>query len=253
MLTLIFFVTVMAVNGQSVEQLIAQGDTHAQKEFNNEAALDKFLKAEKLSPNNWEVLWRVSRTYVDIGEHMPSGTDAQKQAQLAKYQESFNYANRAVKAGSDKSVTYLRRAIANGRIALFRGVFTAIGLVNDVKTDVEKAIQLGNGGAEIQAACHYILGRTHAKICEKPYLVRLPLGIGWGDMEVALKSFQKAIELRPQFRMYRLDYAKALIDEDDFGRAREQLNKIPAIPVSDEDDQNFAREAKALLEKIKNK
>jgi tetratricopeptide (TPR) repeat protein len=243
----------IVASAQTVQELIAQGDKLSMKEFNNAKALDKYLLADKQSKNNWEILWRISRTYVYLGQELPSTNDQQKQAQLAKYQEGLNYANRAVQLAPDKSITYLRRAIVNGRIALFKGVFTAIGLVNDVKADIEKAIQLNNGDKEIMAACHYVLGRTHAKVCEKSKWIRVPLGLGWGDIDVALKEFQKAVDMRPEFKMYHLDYAKALISEKEWARAKEQLSKIPALPKLDEEDDAFTAEAKSLLEQIKNK
>jgi tetratricopeptide (TPR) repeat protein len=250
--TLVFLFT-LSTFGQSLDDLLKDGDNATLKEFNNQKALEKYLAADKLSPNNWEVYWRISRAYVDIAEHMPTKTDAQEDEQLKKYQLAFDYADKSVKLASDKSITYLRRAIANGRIALFKGVFTAIGLVKDVKADCEKAIKLGNGGNDIQATAHYVLGRTHAKVCEKAYLVRVPLGLGWGDMDVAIKELKKAIELRPNYRMYHLELAKAYIEEDEFQKAKEHLYKIPNIPVADEDDNNLLSESRKLLEEIKNK
>jgi len=238
---------------QSVDELLKEGDQFSMKDFNNQKALETFQKAEKLEAENSEILWRISRSYVDIAEHMPSSSDEQKDAQFAKYQLALEYAEKAVKAAPGSSVVYLRRAIAKGRIALFKGVFKVIGLVNDVKKDCEKAIKLGNGGNEIQASSHYVLGRTNAKVCEKPYLVRLPLGLGWGDMDVAFNQYKKAIELRANFRMYHLDYAKALIEEDEFQKAKEELYKIPYIKEVDEDDDLYLAESKKLLESIKNK
>ncbi|HEX9251919.1 MAG TPA: hypothetical protein VF870_06730, partial [Ignavibacteriaceae bacterium] len=129
---------------QSVDELLKEGDQYV-AEFNHQKALDTYLKADKLSPNNWNVLWRISRAYVDLGEKMPEKTDEQKAEQEKVYKKAFEYADKAVKNGPDQSITYVRRAIANGRIALFQGIFSAPGTVNDVKKDCEKAIQLGNG------------------------------------------------------------------------------------------------------------
>ncbi len=238
---------------QKVEDLIKQGDEFAEEKFDNQKALEKYLLADKVSPKNWEVLWRISRAYVDITEHMPSSTDEQKDAQLAKYETALDYAERAIKLAPDKSVTYLRRAIANGRIALFKGVFSVIGIVNSVKADLEKAIKLGNGGKDIQATAHYVLGRTHAKVCDKAYLIRLPLGLGWGDVDVAGKEYLKAIELRPNYRMFYLDLGKLLIDNEEYEMARDYLSKIEKSPKQDEDDDKFLSEAKSLLNQIKNK
>lgn len=252
LLLFIFFFSSFTFS-QSVDELIKEGDDFSMKEFNNQKALETFLKAEKLEAENAEVLWRISRSYVDIAEHMPSSSDDQKDAQLVKYQLASDYAEKAVKAAPNASIGYLRRAIAKGRIALFKGVFKVIGLVNDVKKDCEKAIKLGNGGNEIQASSHYVLGRSHAKVCEKPYLVRLPLGLGWGDMDISFAEYKKAIELRPNFRMYHLDYAKALIEEDEYQKAKEELYKIPYIKEVDEDDDMYLAESKKILESIKNK
>lgn len=251
--TLLFLFTFLiqgTVFGQSVQELITEGDNLATKQYNNEKALEKFLQAEKLDPKNFEILWRISRSYVDIAEHMPSATDAQEDAQLAKYQLAVDYAEKAVKEAPNKTITLLRRAIANGRLALFKGVFSAVSLVNKVKDDCEKAIKLNNGGQEVLSVVYYVIGRTHFKVCEKSYLVRLPIGLGWGDMEKAITYLKKAVELRPNFRMNHLELAKAYIEEDEVELAREHLKKIPSLPVLDEDDAQFLKESKELLKKL---
>ena len=97
----------------------------------------------------------------------------------------------------------------------------------------------------------YLLGRTHDKICEKPYLLRLPLGLGWGDRDVAASSYEKAISCNPNFIMFRLDAAKNYIEMDEYQKAREHLQKIQQLPLYDEDDQQFKKEAVRLLAQIK--
>ncbi|MFN3873494.1 MAG: tetratricopeptide repeat protein [Ignavibacterium sp.] len=237
---------------QSLEESLKEGDNYV-AQFDNQKALEVYQKADQLFPNNWEVYWRLSRAYVDIGEHLPDKTDKEKDTQLEYYKKAFDYADKAVKLAPTQSITYVRRAIANGRIALFEGVFSAVGTVKDVKNDCEKAIQLGNGGNYVQALAHYVLGRTHLKVCEKPYLVRLPLGLGWGDTEKAVQLLETANKLRPNFRMFMLELAKAYIEEDEYSKAKDLLLKIEKAPVADEDDDKVLIEAKQLYEKIKNK
>lgn len=252
---LILFILVfpfISIFSQTAEELIAEADKFV-AEFNNQQALDILLVAEKKFPDNYEIIWRISRSYIDIAEHLPDKTSAQKDDQLAMYKKSFDYADRSVKFAPDQSITYVRRAIANGRIALFEGVFSAIGTVKDVKADCEKAIQIGNGGNYVQALAHYVLGRTHMKVCEKAYLIRLPLGLGWGDMDESIRLLETAVKLRPNFRMFYLDLGKAYIEEKEWTKARETLQKIEKAPVADEDDEIFLAEAKELIEKIKNR
>jgi tetratricopeptide (TPR) repeat protein len=181
---------------------------------------------------------------------MPEESDEQKDAKYNKYKKSFVYADSAVKLAPDESVTYLRRAIVNGRIALFEGVFSAIGLVNDVKDDCERAIQLDNGGNYVQALSHYVLARTHAKVCEKAYILRLPLGLGWGDMEVAIREYQIAIKLKPNYRMFYLDLAKAYMEEGEYELAKENLLLVEKAPFVLEDDDEYLKEAKQLLVEV---
>lgn len=246
-----FILFTFSVQAQMIEKLIEEGD-QCTEEYNNQKALDTYLKADKLYPNNWEILWRISRAYVDIGEHMPEKTDEQQDAQLVLYQKAFDYADKSVKLAPDKSVTYVRRAIANGRIALFKGVFSVAGVVNSVKEDCEKAIQMNSGENYVIALGHYILARTHAKISEKWAPARAVLGLGWADNEIAINEFNKAINLNPNFRMFYLDLAKSYIREDEYQKSRDVLKKVIDSPKKDEDDDQRVTEAKKLLEEIKN-
>jgi tetratricopeptide (TPR) repeat protein len=247
----LYFSLIFSCNyfAQTAEELIQQGDKY-NTEFQHQKSLEAYQQADKIKPGDWEIMWRISRAMVDLANKMPETTDEQKDAKYNKYKKSFVFADSAVKLASDQSVTYLRRAIVNGRIALFEGVFSAIGLVDDVKDDCERAIQLDNGGNYVQALSHYVLGRTHAKVCEKSYLLRLPLGLGWGDMEVAIREFQNAIKLKPNYRMFYLDLAKAYIEEDEYELAKQNLLLVEKAPFVLEDDDEYLKEAKQLLVEV---
>lgn len=229
-----------------VQALITEANQLATVTFDNEGALKKYQEAEKLAPDNYDVLWGTSRSYIDIGEHLPGTTDEQRQKQLEYYQKALDYANKTVQAHPTMAQGYLRRAIANGRVALFKGVWESLDLVKAVKADAEKAIALDPK----DATAEYILGRTHAKVSEKPSIVRWPLGLSWASYEEAVKHYEKAIALRPEFVMYRLDAARAYAELEEYDAARKQLNAIPQIPDKDEDDPKFREEAKQLLKEI---
>jgi tetratricopeptide (TPR) repeat protein len=231
---------------QTPEELIEHGDKF-HKEFNHTEALKFYLEADELSPSNWEILWRISRAYLDIGRKMPENSDEENDAKLGTFKKSFDYADSSVKLAADQSIPYIRRAMANGNIALFEGVFSAIGTVESVKEDCERAIQLDNGGNYYQSLAHYVLAKTHVKVCEKTYLLRLPLGLGWGDMDEAIREFTIAIKLQPNLRMYYLDLAKAYIEEDEYELAKENLLMVEKAPFSLEDDDEYLDEARELM------
>lgn len=235
---------------QTLESFLKDSDKYY-FEFNNQASLDAALKADKKFPNNWEILWRISRAYVKVADAMPASTGDQKDEQFAVYEKAYSYADNAVKLAGDKSINYLRRAIANGKIALFKGVFSVSGVVKQVRDDCQKAIQLGNGGNEIQGLSHYILARTHAKISEKWKPARAVLGLGWADNEVAIEEYKKAIALYPDFLMFYVDFAQSLVREDMYKEAKDALNKAFKLPKKDDQDGIRLEEAKKLWEEIK--
>jgi tetratricopeptide (TPR) repeat protein len=249
--SLFVFISPQFLFPQSVDELLQEGDNYLDSEFNLPKALGDYQKADSLSPDNWEVNWRLSRAYVYAAEQMPNKTSEQEDAQLAEYQKAYNFADKAVKLAPDKSITYLRRAIANGKIALFKGVFSVASVVNSVRDDCEKAISLGNGGNYTQALAHYVLARTNAKVSEKWAPARAILGLGWADIDKAIDEYNIAIKLYPNFRMFYLDLAKAYIREDEYDKAKEMLKNAIASPKRDLNDDSVLSEAKDLQEQIK--
>lgn len=232
-----------------VRWLVAEGDSCSQKAFDNAEALKKLLDAKTIDGSNYEVLWMLSRTYADIGELLPTTTDVEKQKQLETYEKALDYANKAIAVNPNGSMGYARRAIANGRIALFRGVWDSIDIVKQTKTDCEKAIALD----PTNSVAYYVLGRAHAKVSEKPGIIRWPLGLSWASVDDAVKNYEKAIALRPTFIMYRLDAARSYVELDDYKKAKEYLQMIPSLEKQNQSDDKFRTEAKELLEKIKEK
>ena len=236
-------------DSSKVDKLIAQGNDFSEKSFENQKAIQAFEAALAIEPNNYEALWRLSRSLVDFGEHLPAGTDQEKAKQLQTYEKSLEAANKAIAANANGSMGYTRRAIANGRIALFKGVWESLDLVKQTKADCEKALALDANNA----AAYYVLGRTHMKVSEKPRIVRWPLGLGWANLDESVKNFEKGIAIRPEFIMYRLDCSRAYIELDEYDKARAHLTAIATCPTQDEDDAQFRKEAQELLEKIKGK
>lgn len=226
-----------------------EGDNYYKK-FNHQSALETYSKADSLYQGNWVLMWKISRAYVDLAEKMSQDTGEEKDSKKLEFEKALIYADSSVKLAPGEADAYVTRAIASGKIALLEGIFSAIGSVNDVRDDSEHAIELGNGGSYTQALAHYILGRAHYKVCEKPYLLRLPIGLGWGDMEDSIRELEMAVKLRPNFRMFYLALAKSYFEESEYEKAKETLTQLESAPFVDEDDDRVLNEAKELIIKV---
>lgn len=214
--------------------------------FDNKGALEILQKADQEFPHDAEVLWRLSRVETHIADHMPDASGSEKDAQLKVYHTAYDYADSAVASDPKSSMAYTYRAVAGGKIALFKGVFSVGSIVKQVRNDCESAIALDPDNA----IAYYVLGRTHAKLAEKPVMFRWPLGLAWGNLDDAIKFYKKAVSLDPNFVMFRLDLAKAYIRDDKNNLAKEQLAVIPSIPKRDQDDDSLKAEADSLMKQL---
>ena len=206
--------------------------------------IDQALAA---SPREFEVLWRASRVRLLQGDAQP----AQSKAQDRLYREALALAERAIKANGAAPDGYLRRAAANGKVALFSGVLDAADFVIQTKEDTEKVLAMRNVPAVTMASAHYILGRAHLKLSETPRPLRMPLGLGFGNSSDALVHLRRAAELRPGFIMFQLDLARALIANDKSADARTVLGQIPALTEQEPGDDGRKREAAELLRSLR--
>lgn len=240
----IFFVAAFSqATSQTAEEVIAKSDElyAAIQLVPAKQAIDE---AVKKYGDNYDILWRASRVYSGYAETLPE-KDQEKVVLQAK-----EFAERTIKANPQGMHGYLWRGIANGKLALFKGVFSAAGLVKSINDDVKKAIALNNGSTAQLATAHYVLGRIHLKLSEKPKFVRMPLGLGFGNIDDAIIHLKKAVELYPGYIMFHLDYARALIEEDRESEAKRELLKIPAMKIQAYDDGKRKAEAKELLKEI---
>lgn len=252
-LFLVLFAAAAAAQNQTAEELIALSDQAAKVDFAHNEALSLLLEADNEYPDNWEILWRISRSIVDITETIPDTSDSITEMKIDTLKTALDYADRSVQLAPDKAITYVRRAIANGYLALYEGVFSSSGRVNKLKDDIDSALTLGNGGAEVQALAHYVLGRAHARLHEDFAFIRFPFGLEWGDNAIAISEYKAAIELRPDYRMFHIALAKAYIAAEDYDAAREVLYHIPDIPPQNDIDDNLLKESGVLLEQIRKK
>ncbi len=241
-----------SVTGNDVPALgeyLAQADWYSEETWEHGEALAVLNEALEKYPDNDEILWRISRAYADSAEVLQKIEQRDEETIEKYYQIAKVYADRAIEINPENSMAYTQRAIATGQIALYKGIWSAIDLVKQTRDAVVKAIELD----EHNDIAHFVYARTHAEVSERPRLFRRPLGLGWANVATALTHFDKALELAPDFILYRIDAAKVFIREKKYERARELLAVIPELEDQSLFDVTYRKEAEELFEKIKNK
>jgi tetratricopeptide (TPR) repeat protein len=219
------------------EKAIAAGNLAEAK-----SVLDAALAKE---PGNYEYLWRYSRLMILTGESRTGQKD-----ELDFYTKALEWAEKAVKANKKGSAGYVRRAAANGKLALFQGVLTSNTYVNSAKEDVERAIKNKADGDLTLAAAYYILGRSNLKLSETPVVLRMPLDLDWGNVDDAVSNLKKAVELRPGFVMYHLELGRAYIAQENNAKAKEQLSLAANGSEQEPGDAKRRQEAAELLKSL---
>lgn len=223
-----------------IESACSTFDEHIERlDLNN--ARSVLTGAYSEAPAQYDVLYRMARLHVLLGDAEPN-----EDKQLSLYEKALDYGNKAVAANGRAAGGYVYRAAANGKIALFKGIFSVGEVVAKVRDDAWYAIKL-NTTPRLTAAAHYILGRTHLSLSAKPKILRGPLGLGWGNLDEAQEHLRKARELRPGFIMFELEYARCLAELDRESDAIDLARKIASMKLQEPGDPKRKQEALELI------
>lgn len=230
-------------HGHQIAALLAQADTLSWEGGENRRALALYAEALSLDKRSPEILWRISQSYVRIADDLAS---EEQELRLSLYEKALEFADKSVSANGHSSMAFTRRGIASARVALFKGFWESMGILKDARADLERALELDSLNHE----AHFALATTHLKVIEKPWILRWPLGLGWGDIHTAIAHLERAIELKWNCIEYRLAAARAYIEEDEPAKARAHLTLIPMLRAVNRTDLIAAREARSLLDHL---
>ena len=212
-----------------------------------ESALDRLQTLSEENPDNAEVLWRLSRTKVDIGEQVAESNEDRMER---LYQEALADANSAISADTSNANAHLSVAIAAGRVGLISGTREKVRQSRTVKEHVDRAIELDSS----LAAAYHVRGRWNHEVASLGFFSRSIVKIVYGGLpdasyEAAVENFQKSIELDSRV-IDHLEIARTYIEMDQEDKAREHLQTALNLPEKDPDDPQYKEEARELLDDI---
>lgn len=225
---------------ETVDQMRTEG------EF--QSALDRLQALRDQHPSNVEILWRLARTKVDIGEQVAE-TNENRMERL--YQEALDDATRAIEADTTNAHAHLAVAIAAGRVGLISGTREKVRQSRTVKEHVDRAIELDS----TLAAAHHVRGRWNHEVASLGFFSRSVVRLVYGGLpdasyEAAVRNFKKSIELDDRV-IDRLELARTYIEMDREDLAKQHLQMALELPNKDPDDPQYKEEARELLEELR--
>jgi tetratricopeptide (TPR) repeat protein len=175
--------------------------------------------------------------------HYILGDRAQtKKAKLDYYQKGADWGRRAIKADDRYAEAHLWYMVNLGRIGQTKGVLNSLGMVPDLKREINRALELDprlTPALDARAMLYY----------------ELP-GLFGGDLNKSLAALNQGIAIDSNYTILYVDMAKVLIKKKDFEKARWYLNRClavtdPTYPADCALDDK--PDAERLLKEIENK
>ncbi len=210
--------------------------------FSDAWLYEKELKVLRAEPSqNAEILWRLARTHVDIGENL------QGDKALEFFEQGRDEALLAVEIDPINAYAHQMLAVACGRVALYKGIFKAPKLVKQTHYHALQAVALNDS----MPIALYILGRTHQKLMEKSSLTRNLVGLGWARQDSIGYYFERALQVSGgNMVQCRVDYADYLIGQEKIIEARNMLQEALNLPLRDEHDREYQERAWDMLKEL---
>jgi tetratricopeptide (TPR) repeat protein len=208
-----------------------------------DAAIEILTQAEKISPNNPDVLIKLSQDYSDKIDTAPDRTHKLNYANL-----SLQYAKRAVREAPDNADAHVCLSVAYGKMTDFVDNKTKMEFSKVVKSEAEKAVELDPGSD----FGWLILARWNFEMATLNPILRGIAQALYGQFppaskERAVEYFQKAITAAPHKIIHHAEYAQAL---EAMGRQQEskaEWLKVRQLKPADAQDRQYRAKADAKL------
>jgi len=202
------------------------------------------------APQRFDLLWRLARAESERGE------DAKGEDQRQLISSAVSHARDAVKAAPDSATGHVWLSVALGRQALKEGPKTRLALAREIKSEVDRAIQLDPGigrAYHVRAAWNRKIASlsTFERFAANSVLGGVPKG---ASMENAVRDFEKAIELEPNYLNHHLELGRTYLQLHREEDARREFERVLALPpTSNPRDPHYQADARELLGKLKKK
>jgi tetratricopeptide (TPR) repeat protein len=231
--------------GENAEALMAKGDEF-DKRLQAKEALEDYLPANKLEPNNVDLLVRIARQY----RHLMSDTTSKKEKLRLGY-ISLEFASRAATLAPNNAEAQLSPAISLGKMLPSMGSRDQFNASPRIKAAVDRAIQLDPANDN----AWHILGRWNRVLANVSVARRVLAKTLYGELPVttneeAEKCLLKAIEINPNRLMHYIELGRIYAAMGRKDEARKFIKKGLAMPNKEKDDPEMREIGQQTLQKL---
>jgi tetratricopeptide (TPR) repeat protein len=235
-----------AARAEEAAALIAKGDQF-DKQFQAKEALEEYLPANKLEPDNVHLLICIARQY----RHMMSDTSS-KQEKLRLGNISLKFADRAAALAPNNPEAQLSPAISYGKMLPSMGSKDQVNASPRIKAAADRTLQLDPSN---DLAWH-ILGRWNRVLANISVLKRILAKALYGDLpvttnEAAEKCLLRAIAINPNRLMHYIELGRVYAQMGRKEEARKYIQKGLAMPNKDHDDPEMKEIGQEALQNLK--
>jgi tetratricopeptide (TPR) repeat protein len=225
-----------------MEELIQKGDEFDLK-FKPVEALQCYLPAEKMQPENVEILLRIARQY----RHQMADTAAIKE-KIRLSDSALIYAKRALSLSPRNSEANLSVAICYGKALEIYSNKEKMAALCCIKSFADQAVAL-NAKNDL---AWYVLGRWNQRVADMGGVKRKVAEMAFGALpkasnDEAVKCYEKAIRLNPYRSVYYVEMGIACAAMSNVKDAKTYISKGLILPNTGKDDIEIKKRGRETL------
>ncbi len=229
----------------TAEDLVQQG-LAAEARLETSAALQHFLVADRLKPNDPFILQKIARQYSDSVVDTRDEEEKKRRAQTA-----LDYSLRAVRLEPTNPENVLSVAVSHGKLAVYSDTRTKIEYSRLIKEEAERALALNPR----YDWAHHVLGRWHYEVASlgpaTRFFVRLVYGgLPTASNEAAVSHLEQAVTLAPQTLAHHLELGFAYLEAGRTNDARAAFERGLALPSKEKHDEDAKARARRALNRL---
>lgn len=237
--------TCPASQAQTAKDLMGLGDGF-DRTFQAAKALQHYIPAERLEPQNVPLLLRIARQYRHLMTDATSNTEKLRLGGIA-----LGYGQRAAALAPNDSEAQLSPAITYGKMLPLQGSKEQVDASPRIKAGADKAIRLDPRN---DVAWH-VLGRWHQALANVGGVKRALGGLIYGKLptttnEAAVACFDKAIAINPTRLRHYIELGRTYAQMGKNAEARLFIQKGMSMPNMEHDDPELKQRGRDALAKL---